>query len=315
MGTSQPRFVIGEKEVAEISSYCRIAKANSSRLTVTELLQLTTADATEEDLLGAWDENATLSSMYQVESGYIVERGEGRGGGAASQTEADVEERNRARARVNISAARELARICADDRVRLLAVSGGNSYKSARDGDDIDFFCVTTENSLWPFMLKSLLIARLYQLTRRSAPFCFSYVMDEDRALREFAETGDGLFARDALAAEVLVGRGFYRSLLLEATWMQSFFPRMYHRGLSATEGGRDRQGKRGSRTLNAFLYYTVGGYVRMKAYLLNRKYRSRGNVASVFRVRIGTDHCVYESNRYQRLRTMYGSREADGEV
>jgi len=314
METSQPRFVIGEKEVAEISSYCRIAKANSSRLTVTELLQLTTADATEEDLLGAWGENATLSSMYQVESGYIVERGQG--GGVASPTEVDVEEGNRARARTNISAARELARICADDRVELLAVSGGNSYKSARDGDDIDFFCVTTKDSLWLFMLKSLLVARLYQLTRRSAPFCFSYVMDEDRALREFAETGDGLFARDALAAEVLVGRGFYRSLLLQATWMQSFFPRMYHRGLSAAEeGGRDRQRKRGSRTLNAFLYYTVGGYVRMKAYLLNRRYRSRGNVASVFRVRIGTDHCIYESNRYQRLRSMYGGQGVDEEA
>jgi hypothetical protein len=312
METSQPRFVIGEKELAEISSYCKIAKANRSRLTVTELLQLTTADATEEDLLDAWDGNATLSSMYLVESGYIVEKGDG---GKASGAEVDVEKRNRARARMNISAAEELARICADDRVKLLAVSGGNSYKSARDGDDIDFFCVTTENSLWLFMLKSLLLARLYQLTRRSAPFCFSYVMDEDRALREFGETGDELFARDALAAEVLVGRGFYRSLLLEATWMRRFFPRMYHRSLSAARGGRGRPERRGSRTLNAFLYYTVGGYVRMKAYLLNRRYRSKGNVSSVFRVRIGSDHCVYESNRYQRLRSMYSKRGADGET
>jgi len=312
MGTSQPRFVIGEKELAEISSYCKIAKANSSMLTVGELLQLTTADATEEDLLGAWDGNATLSSMYLVESGYIVEKGEG---GKASAAEVYVEERNRARARMNISAAKELARICADDRVKLLAVSGGNSYKSARDGDDIDFFCVTTKNSLWLFMLKSLLLARLYQLTRRSAPFCFSYVMDEDSALREFGEPGDELFARDALAAEVLVGRSFYRSLLLEATWMRRFFPRMYHRSLSTAQGRRDRPERRGSHTLNTFLYYTVGGYVRMKAYLLNRRYRSRGSVSSVFRVRIGSDHCVYESNRYQRLRDMYTKSGADVEA
>ncbi len=78
MGTSGRLFAIGDRELAEISSYCEIAKANRSVITLTELRQLTEADVTEEDFLAAWDGNATLTSRYLVESGYILEKGEGQ---------------------------------------------------------------------------------------------------------------------------------------------------------------------------------------------------------------------------------------------
>jgi len=297
-------YVIGEREVAEISGYCQIAKANRSAITVRELLELTRADATEEELVRAWGRNAEISARYALESGYVLERA--AGGEPVSGVEA--EETNRARARSNVLAAEGFAGLCADGRVRLLAVAGGNSYKSARLGDDIDLFCVTGRDSLWVFMLRSLLLARIYRASRRCAPFCFSYVMDEADAARTFAETRDALFARDALTARVLVGRGFYRSLLERGSWMAGFFPRMYARGLREAEGpARPAALSRGgSRTLNALLYRTVGTYVRMKAYLLNRRYRSALDTPAVFRVLIGPGHCVYESNRYDGLRRMY---------
>jgi len=313
METRGHLFAIGERELAEISSYCEIAKANRSIISLTELRQLTEADATEEDFLAAWDGNAVLASRYMIESGYIVEKGEGR---QRSRDWVDAEERNRRRARLNFTTAEDFANICRGDRVKILAVAGGNSYTRARDGDDIDLFCVTTVDSLWLFMLKSLILARVYQLTRRSPPFCFSYVMDERRARAEFATPGDRLFARDALAAKVMVGAGFYRSLLGDGEWMERFFPRMYRRSYSqAAEAASQRGGeseRRGSAALNTLLYLTVGSYVRMKAHLLNRRYRSKDNTAALFRVRIGKDHCVYESNRYHMLRGMYNGVKAE---
>jgi hypothetical protein len=305
---SDGAYAIGEREVAEISGYCEIAKANRSAITVRELLELTRADATEEELVRAWGRNAEISARYALESGYVLERG---AGGEPLAGGVEVEETNRARARSNVLAAKDFARLCADGRVRLLAVSGGNSYKSARQGDDIDLFCVTGRDALWVFMLKSLLLARLYRITRRCAPFCFSYVMDEADAGRTFAETRDALFARDALTAEVLVGRGFYRSLLEKGSWMGGFFPRMYARGLTEAVGpARSLDSARGTgRALNALLYRTVGTYVRMKAYLLNRRYRSALDTPAVFRVLIGPGHCIYESNRYDGLRRMYEGR------
>jgi hypothetical protein len=308
--TSGCLFAIGERELAEISSYCEIAKVNKSMITLSELRQLTAADATEEDFLAAWDGNATLASRYLIDSGYIVERG---GGQRSNSGWVDEEERNMRRARKNVTTAEDFSNLCASERVKLLAVAGGNSYKRARDGDDIDLFCVTTENSLWLFMLKSLLLARIYQLTRRSPPFCFSYVMDERRARTEFARSGDRLFARDALAAKVMVGAGFYRSLLGDGGWMERYFPRMYGRSYQeAGEARREAGQRRGNAAVNTLLYLTVGTYIRMKAHMLNRRYRSKGNTSALFRVRIGIDHCIYESNRYQVLRGMYNGVRAE---
>jgi len=129
----------------------------------------------------------------------------------------------------------------------------------------------------------------------------------------EFTRSGDRLFARDALAANVMIGPGFYHSLLREGRWMERFFPRMYARSFSGADETTQQRGERpGNQALNRLLYITVGTYVRMKAHLLNRRYRSKGNTSALFRVRIGIDHCIYESNRYHMLRGMYNGVGAE---
>ncbi len=299
------RFVIGDRELAEISTYCEIARENRSLLTLGELAQLTSVDATEEEFEAAWRFNSQLRSRFSLEGGYVI----GEDMGAVRADKVDVENENRATARRNVSIASEFADLCADPRVRLVAVAGGNSYRSARRGDDIDFFCVTARDSLWLFMLKALLLARLYSAARRTPPFCFSYVIDEEKARTEFGEPKDALFARDALSARVLIGAGFYRELVLEGSWMQRYFPRLYGRRVVEESGDAKaplRSAEPGSRVLNEFLFWTVGSYVRVKAMLLNRRYRKNGDASGVFHARIGRDHCVYESNRYRRLRRMY---------
>ena len=69
MEINRPRFVIGEREAAEIANYCKIATANKSLLTLSELIELTSIEATEEDLEGAWYQATALSSRYLLDSG------------------------------------------------------------------------------------------------------------------------------------------------------------------------------------------------------------------------------------------------------
>ncbi|MDG6926256.1 MAG: hypothetical protein JRN09_06845 [Nitrososphaerota archaeon] len=307
MQTEQLTFKIGDEDISEISFYCEVARMNKSLLTLSELAELTSADATDEEFEAAWFSNQELSSRYWVESGYVMEES----GSLPLRGLVGAEAKNRERARINVIAATELAELCAGQRVKTLAVAGGNSYKSARLGDDIDVFCVTRKDSLWVFMLKALLLARLHRLTRNCPPFCFSYVIDEEKARVEFGEKKDSLFARDALSAHVISGIEFYRGLLLEGSWMQRYFPRLYTGRVPTQDRGKSQEQRRGgNRVLNSFLYYTVGSYVRMKASLLNMSYRKHGNSSASFRSKIGLDHCVYESERYRTLRRMYARRE-----
>lgn len=308
METDQTRYVIDEREASQISTYCAIARANKSVLRLNELIQLMSIDATEEDLEVAWHHSDALSSRYLLSSGYIVDRNQ-----TVSESVLEAET-NRARAKTNLSVAKEFAEVCIDKHVELFAVSGGNSYQSAREGDDIDLFCVTTRDSLWIFMLRALIVARLYRVMRRSPQFCFSYVMDEPKVNMAFGEARDGLFARDALSAQVLWGQEYYHQLLEEADWMKRYFPRMYRYRTNVALGGEAEEerkkkaysSKGGSRVLNSFLYYTVGSYVRMKAFLTNGRYRRKRNSPALFCVRIDRDHCIYESNKYRWLRRMY---------
>jgi hypothetical protein len=260
--------------------------------------------ATEEDLETAWSLNPTLSSNYALDSGWILEKNRRTSDPAYS---AAVESRSRDRSTKNLQQAREFAGLCVDGSVRLLAVSGGNSYSRAGPRDDVDLFCVTAKDSLWVFMLKSLLLARIYKSSRRrAAPFCFSYAMDETRAREEFRSAGDGLFARDALMARVLHGSMFYLSLLNDSRWMGGYFPNLYARRTTEPEKPEGLAQGKGSSVLNSFLFYTLGTYIRLKAFLLNGRYLKSGNTSAVFRAEVGKDKCVYESNRYKRLRRIY---------
>lgn len=275
---------------------------NRSLITLSELAQLVSIDATDEEFKTAWNVNGQLSSRFRLDTGYVVEE---RGDAEVGDPLVRAEEDNRVIARRNIRTAAEFTELSGGSHVCLVAVAGGNSYNSARRGDDIDIFCVTTKDSLWMFMLRSLLLARLRSFGRNSPSFCFSYVVDEGKAHAEFGEPKDGLFARDALSARILKGGDFYRALLVEGSWMKEYFPKLYALR-TAGEEARAGRPKRGNQVLNSFLYYTVGSYVRMRASLLNRKYRNHGDASAVFAAKVGRDHCIYESNRYRALRNMY---------
>jgi hypothetical protein len=134
--------------------------------------------------------------------------------------------------------------------------------------------------------------------------------MDEDYAESTFTAPQDPLFARDALAAMVLKGKVGYDSLLRRSGWMSSIYPTAYS---AAARGGMPDQ-KAGNkpntkaRLLNMFLLHIIGGYIRTKSRLLNRRLLSRGQGDSLFVVRSGGDHLFHESKRYLNLKRRYSS-------
>ena len=69
---------------------------------------------------------------------------------------------------------------------------------------------------------------------------------------------------------------------------------------------------KEGSALLNTFLYHTLGVFLRMKSWTLNRRLTKAGWHSAIFVTRLGPGHYIYESNRYRKLRKMYGEIEKD---
>ncbi|MFI5420379.1 MAG: hypothetical protein ACHQ1H_05380, partial [Nitrososphaerales archaeon] len=94
------------------------------------------------------------------------------------------------------------------------------------------------------------------------------------------------------------------------------YFPKLYNLRVrnyraKTTENNRDSPA---GRIVNLFLYYVAGSYIKVKSHLLNRKFMKLGKKPSLFQLRIGRDHCIYESADYVNLKSLY-SRLKKSEV
>ncbi len=307
---------LSEKQEREIEAFCRIARENGAAVSLRELIGLTSIDATEHELATVFDSDPNLRSKYLLESGYVL----GRTSESVENAKRAVEEEEhrREQARTNLMKASRFGRALVRGTL-VVSVSGGNSYLSATENEDIDFFCVTKTNGLWTFMLKALILARIHRLANRDVPeLCFSCTMDERRARREFRERQHTIFARDALTAKVISGATAYHALLKEATWMEDYFPAFYGMRLRETRepgGGSEeaRAGGEGRAVLNSLLYHTLGSFLRVKSWALNRRLTKASWHSSIFATRADTGYYVFESNGYRNLRRMYGGLEEDG--
>lgn len=298
---------LSERHVREVETFCHIANENGSLISLGELLALASIDATEEELRDALLNDPRLEAKFVVEAGYVVRR-TSDSGEAARQVA--MEEKSKHRAIANLNTANAFGRFLASGTL-LVSVGGSNSYLTAKEGEDIDFFCVTRTNGLWPFMLRGLLLARVYRFAHKQVPeLCFSFEMDERWAARAFRASKEPIFARDALTAKVINGRKTYRTLLEGAGWMRNFFPVFYTMRLRETEHGgaaeRREERRSGSAVLNSLLFYSLGSYLRLKSWALNRRFAKEGRRAAIFAVRMSKDFYIYESNRYLNLGRMY---------
>jgi hypothetical protein len=337
--------VLDDRQRQAILAYCQIAAAASGALlSLKDLVELLAIDATEEEVEESIVSDEWLSERVLVQSGHVVLRQPGSDGGTAQKV-AEEEDKRRVRALANVEAARVFARFLGREAV-FVAVAGTNSYLSAGEGDDIDFYCITKTDTMWKFMLKSLLMSRVSSLTRRrrdDKPFCFSFVLDKRQAVSELSRPKDALFARDTLTSKVLRGGEAMYPILEIAKWMRSYFPSLYERKLrelrppaatsnatstatpppkgAGTErasaaatttvvGGDGGGGGGTSRVVNLFLFRTLGWYIYLRAWVLNRKLAKQGRRDATFSTRIGPGQLEYVSRRYVEIGKMYQALE-----
>jgi len=296
-------------EVSRVELLLAIARAKGSLLSAKDIDELTGLLPAGADLGSIWNQIPSLDSRYEVKGGLLVERRVSNN--QASSGAIEDQKWRRARAERYIEYAREFSFLSGKTWIRVLSVAGSTSYKATSANDDIDIFCVTEKDSLWIYLTKALLLARIFKLVRPGSPrFCFSCVLDEDYARRLFASPNDALFARDALTAQVLRGSLFYDGLLRRGQWLSDYFPKLHELRKAHHVGTfEDTNLTRPTVTrkaLNHFLFLTVGYYVRLKSILLNRKLRRAGRLDSLFTVISSPDHCIFESQSYRELRRIY---------
>jgi hypothetical protein len=297
-------------EVSRVELLLAIARAKGSLLSAKDVDELTGLLPAGADLGSIWNQIPILDSRYEVKGGLLVERRASHN--QASSGAIEDQQWRQARAQRYIEYAREFSFLSGRTWIRVLSVAGSTSYKATSENDDIDIFCVTEKDSLWIYLTKALLLARIFKLVRPGSPrFCFSCVLDEDYAKRLFASPNDALFARDALTTQVLQGSLFYDGLLQRGQWLSDYFPKLHGlrkaQHVGTFEDTNVTRPTVARKALNHFLFLTVGYYVKLKSILLNRKLRRAGRLDSLFRVISSPDHCIFESQSYLALRRIYG--------
>jgi len=303
--------LLDEAQREAVISYCKVAAASGALVSVKDLIELLAIDATEEELEESISKDGSLAPRVFVESGLVVLMSPGSERAAARVA---IEEalRRRDRAIANVEAAREFARLFSKDAI-FVAVAGTNSYLSAAEGDDIDFYCVTKTDGMWAFMLKALILSRAASLARSSVPpFCFSYVLDERQLGDVASRPKTAVHARDTLTVKVISGCSTYRAILENELWMRSFFPTFYDRRLKETGSPNDLHPstRKGSRVMNEWLFLTLGSYLSLKAWALNRRLAKQGKSGAVFKTWIQPGRLEYASRRYLELGKMYQAPE-----
>jgi hypothetical protein len=300
-------------EVSRIELLLAIARAKGSLLSATDVYELTGLLPGGADLESIWKQTPSLDSRYEVKGGLLVEKEAIND--QASSVAIDDQKWRRARAERYIEYAREFSFLSGKTWIRVLSVAGSTSYMASSESDDIDIFCITEKDSLWIYLTRALLLARVFKLSRPGSPrFCFSCGLDEVYAERIFGSPNDALFARDALTAQVLQGSAFYNDLLRRAQWLSDYFPNLYRmkrdQHLETAEKAGVIRSTLVRKVLNHYLFLTVGNYVRLRSILLNRTLRKKGWHDSFFTILSSPDHCIFESQGYRKLRAVYSRFE-----
>jgi len=282
----------------------KVAQMHDSTVALTDLTELMPAGMTSVEVAEALEFTPELSTKYVLKDGLVLPK-------SGIRPDSDDHSRRLAHSMTNINVAKRISTMLGTDEAEMIAVTGSTSYRAASWRDDVDLFCVTRPQRMWLFLAKALLFARASRLLLRSkVPICLSCVVDETHAQDLFNNDRGALFARDALLARVLTGDGQYRSLLESAQWIRNYFPRLYD--ARCTPGGQSpATGVRSSawdRFVNLFLFTTLGTYVRAKSRLHNRLLAMEGKGMALFHAKVGTDHLIYESARYGRLKEIYGA-------
>ncbi|MDA4127427.1 MAG: hypothetical protein OK452_09565 [Thaumarchaeota archaeon] len=293
----------GDERLATlVNVVLKAAQMHGSSVALSDLVQLLPEGATPKDIADVFEVLPPLPGDYALKDGLLVPKLDND----LPSNDFNLRLRHSV---ANTQVVRWLSKVLGNREALIVAVSGSTSYNAASSRDDVDLFSVTRPQTMWFFLAKALILTRVSRVFRRSnVPIDLSCLMDEDYATRVFAKDGGALFARDALVAEVVLGQARYASLLKSAPWMKRYFPKLYERR-SAPAGAQKNPWSKSSfweRCINLFLFKTLGSYIQAKATFHNHVLAREGKGLSAFRARVGPDHLIYESAKYNRLREIY---------
>lgn len=195
---------------------------------------------------------------------------------------------------------------------RCVCLTGSAAYGAPEVGDDLDFFVVCRQGTLWAFLAFAYLASRLdrirHPLRGRPVP-CFNWVVEEGTAKHAFTSGRGFLFAREALTARPLVGGEYYRGLLYRARWMQREIPRMYPvlpEGSVPPEPPTVAGVVRG---LNRVTYPWLAAYLQAAGLVRNARFARRPGASDArFRTETRPDQMLFASRRFEALRAEYES-------
>ncbi|HZY91733.1 MAG TPA: hypothetical protein VFG07_03025 [Thermoplasmata archaeon] len=195
--------------------------------------------------------------------------------------------------------------------VHSAAVTGSAAYREPAPGDDLDVMTITSKGAVWLFLAWAFASLRW---SRRAAPpsgshWCFNYVLDEPTARQQYSKRGDYLFAREALTARPLFGRGRYRALLADAAWMRDELPRLYASRLAEEAPCESPAAPRGwaGRLTSLAIYPWLAAYLQCAGLYRNHRFRRSGQADSQFKTVTRPGVYALHTERYARLAQIYG--------
>lgn len=202
--------------------------------------------------------------------------------------------------------------------IRTVAVSGSTAYGSAEEWDDIDLFIITERRRLWLSLFMALIFVRVNKLLRLRPPhlldFCLSYAHDEEGFEREAARRqANPFFARELLRATPLIGTRTYRELLRKNAWVGDIYSARYASKLSELREFQDEGRLRGRGSLagigdlvESIAFVVLSSYLRMRAFIANLKFKSKGQTLRVFEPLVTQNSCIYSSTFYRWLQDLW---------
>ena len=196
--------------------------------------------------------------------------------------------------------------------LRCIGVTGSTAYGEPDEHDDLDFFVVTRAGGLSWFLAATYASLRLHSLRAGRTTFpppCFNYVVDERRAVGEFARGRGLLFAREALTAQILEGDSYFRGLLRHAPWMRDELPSLYtDRSMDAGDT-TPRPAPLLVRLLSAIVFLPLAAHLQLAGLRRNAEFRRAGRSSSVFRTATEPGRFAFMSRRFEELRDRYDDR------
>ncbi len=178
--------------------------------------------------------------------------------------------------------------------IKFTGISGSVSYEP-EEGDDVDIFIVTEDNSLWLVLLKALLMRRLL----RMHDICLSLCIEQSYAKKLFAEMTDPLILRDSMHVIPMQGTPFYEDLLSSNPKFPGYSSYTNEANLKANSAA-----KFSHRIFSALLFVPVATFLVLKGLAVNHHFRNMGREVEAFNTVIGRNCFFLDTDKYKLMRS-----------